>query len=970
MVARTNLMAAAVARKQATASASPELVQTSSSKNQQQEVGQPNQQQQPAQSVRRGVFSPGHVKRMAQARNGVNNNTVTATAALYGGSIHNNPPVLKSNRSGSSSSIPKCVAKAATLSSWSKGSEKVGSSDKYGIPSNKSSGTTSSPTRHARNTHTSTAGSPTNMYTEAPKNTKISPKQRVRAASSTPPLPSLLSQDSDTAHTPTQHTHDVEYSIVDSGLYNKFQDAFGMTLRNNPGILPGAPTVIESIKSAMFNVQQSKAQNEAEMRKQLGKIKAEKDQVEAQLRKEMGSTAMHKNELTKELGAAKQEQDILQDSLTKQKSAVEAIKRDLKTQMNNVTNEKEELTQHLGFLSKSRAELEKVLESEMIQVEKDRDALEKVVAERKKLQRQKAENKELEGKIDRMTNSASKEKKALQAEVADLKKFEGHIQQLKNQNEASRINLEKEQMQLKEIVDVMQTKKSALMESRSELEAQYQKEIDDLESQIESTKMMHSNDMEMLIKNRVMSYLRRSNCGEGGEGCMEAPAIECIGMMNGGSSGGTSNGSFDVESLIKSRVEAELQAKMKVIEDQRKHEEELRQRQDEELRQKQEEDMRRLEFEAEQRRRLDELESQQVEKEKTARRYQKKKQHREREDDQSLMESQSMFSSDESYVSMKARSRLKQSKSKEAQMKKEIDTLRDEIELVKVRNKKSESEAMRDEIMMSLRTPRISSTNPFGGQPQPRQHDDPDIREEIRCLRDEIKKGIHTQTPVQTTPAGRFMSYHSSSSPVEDTREDIRQNLQSLRDEVRMSHHSTPPQRRFTSPTETRLSPAYSHEGVDTHTRSYPMRDRGVRDVRPSEEDFIPERPKSQAARVGRPSSFLLDQDEERTRLSRHSPAPPQTARARRNRYEEERDSPPAPPETARARRSLPRYDDEQFDDDAGLNTRSSVSLRRRGRGSFRDDYEDDAVDRMYLASPPLKEERYPRPTGRSRYYL
>eukprot|EP00970_Alexandrium_tamarense_P020632 scaffold15458_cov303-Alexandrium_tamarense.AAC.1 len=120
--------------------------------------------------------------------------------------------------------------------------------------------------------------------------------------------------------------------------------------------------------------------------------------------------------MSKELEAAKAEKERVEESLQKQLEGIQAIKTDLELKMNDATAEKEELTKHLGFLSKSRVELETALETEMQLVEKDRDSLQKVIAQRKDIQRQKNENKELESKIEIMTEAAAKEKKMLQAE--------------------------------------------------------------------------------------------------------------------------------------------------------------------------------------------------------------------------------------------------------------------------------------------------------------------------------------------------------------------------------------------------------------------------------------------------------------------------------------------------------------------------------------------------------------------------
>lgn len=85
------------------------------------------------------------------------------------------------------------------------------------------------------------------------------------------------------------------------------------------------------------------------------------------------------------------------------------------------------------------------------------------------------------------------------------------------------------------------------------------------------------------------------------------------------------------------------------------------------------------------------------------------------------------------------------------------------------------------------------------------------------------------------------------------------------------------------------------------------------------------------------------------------------------------------------SRRSFPRYDGDREEKDVGLN-RSSYSHQRhlRGRSSAydnNDDYEEDVVGRLHLATPPLRSElrseRLLNPhssvrssnAGRSRYY-
>ncbi|KAL3794460.1 hypothetical protein ACHAW5_010791 [Stephanodiscus triporus] len=368
-----------------------------------------------------------------------------------------------------------------------------------------------------------------------------------------PTIPSLLSIDSenDFGGNRTADHHETD----ESEMYRKFEEAFNMTLHNNPGILPGAPAVINSVKSALFQVQKVKAQRENEMRRKLDEVKNGKDQLEAQIRKEMGAYALRRNDLVKELETEKLDNDIQQDALNKQIIANQAIKRKLASKMTDVAKEKEELTKHLSYLSKSRVELEEALENEMKNVQKDRDALQKVLAERKQLQKQKMENKELESRIESMSNDAAKEKQALQAEVAELKQFEEHVSQLRKQNEEARQGLELEKKNLMEMTETMQTKKFTLMESLKDMEKQFQAEIDELNGKIHGAKRLHEED----VTNRVMSYLRRGVPDETANvlaGRDEAVKDMASPMMAGSSSARLS--SLDIESVVRERVEAEL----------------------------------------------------------------------------------------------------------------------------------------------------------------------------------------------------------------------------------------------------------------------------------------------------------------------------------------------------------------------------------------------------------------------------
>ena len=120
-------------------------------------------------------------------------------------------------------------------------------------------------------------------------------------------------------------------------------------------------------------------------------------------------------------------------------------------------------------------------------------------------------------------NHFPQEKRALQVEIADLQKFEKHLAVLKQQNEKARKDLEAEQADLKSATDALQTKRNSIIETKNELEKQYQAEIDELEAQISQTKVMHQDQMESIVKTRVMGFLKHG--GHVGDGAAEKQGV-------------------------------------------------------------------------------------------------------------------------------------------------------------------------------------------------------------------------------------------------------------------------------------------------------------------------------------------------------------------------------------------------------------------------------------------------------------
>jgi len=242
----------------------------------------------------------------------------------------------------------------------------------------------------------------------------------------------------------------LDAETMNTDLFRMFEEAFNITLRNNPNMLPGSPMVIESIKSSMFKAQQGKVAQEAMLRKQLDQLQGEMSNMDDQL-----------SQQREELAGKKKEMDD-----------IEATKKDLKQKKDEATTDLDEMTKHLKFLSKSRNEVEKALQAEVKAVEKERDALLKATRDRKKIQKVKEENKSLKDEVDQMSEKASKENQALKERKEELKQLEEKNRTLREENEATKKELEMEQQGLLEINKSIQAKKTALLESKKVPQAQ------------------------------------------------------------------------------------------------------------------------------------------------------------------------------------------------------------------------------------------------------------------------------------------------------------------------------------------------------------------------------------------------------------------------------------------------------------------------------------------------------------------
>lgn len=276
-------------------------------------------------------------------------------------------------------------------------------------------------------------------------------------------------------------------------LFKKFEAAFNFTLQNNPGILPGDPATIESIKSVMFKVQKSKAVKEAEMMNQLERLKGEMTTKEAETRKQLDQIKSEMSNMDHQISQQKGEIARKKREYSKEISALEAAEKDLKHIIDGTAKDKEDMVKHLSFLNKSRMEVEKALKAEVEKVEIDRDALQKVTKERQKIQKVMEQNKSLEDEVDRMSEEASKKNQELQERKKEIKK-------LTEKNDATEKELEKEQQEQQEIAKTLETRKTELAR----------------------TKLSSANQKEGIVQKRLASYM--VNCGDSVDQIVESDA--------------------------------------------------------------------------------------------------------------------------------------------------------------------------------------------------------------------------------------------------------------------------------------------------------------------------------------------------------------------------------------------------------------------------------------------------------------
>ncbi|KAL7488003.1 hypothetical protein ACHAW6_013597 [Cyclotella cf. meneghiniana] len=834
--------------------------------------------------------------------------------------------------------------------------------DRYGIPQSKSA--VSNGSGHSRigvqhSIHAVQSSKSTALFKSAPKTENIlkaahnyithaSTATTVKSRDSYNELPSLMTNsDSETFE---------DESIVDTALYKKFMEAFEITLRNNPGILPGAPSVVESIQNALYKVAQAKAAKEEQMRKQIAKVKAEHKEMESKLSEEMGNLAVKKNDLSKELEKAQQEKERTEDALKKQIDAIQAMKHDVKCRMDEATKEKEELTKHLGFLSKSRVELEAALETEMKLVEKDRDSLQKVIAERKSIQKQKAENKELESKIEIMTEAASKEKAALQAEAAELKTFEAHLQQLKQSNEITRKELEEEKRQLMEITRTLQAKKQAVIESKMEIEKSMQQEIEELEKQIEDSRMMHAKDMERLVKSKVVKFLKRGPGVEIDE--------ELLGMDDDG---------MDIESVIKARVEAELkqkevemkqrelEMKEREIREREIREREMREQELEERKMREQEleerKMRERELEEKMMRELEirerELEER-IKKERDAweREEQAERERLERELKEKERELKERIMREQKELAMqqereRRERELKEIELKEREMKLESmrrrrarkdvpsddeqtvgddSTVRSELRSRRSRSSRGRRNRSRDDDESTIASTENKKRHHNKKQQETKSSKEAELQKELDELRKELLKNKHQTSDIEELLKQRRENNGivSSIRKIFSPQDELREEIASLREEIKISHRESPALRNSGALHYSHPEPRVHHEspGVTSYASAPPRES-----AQPPGYHESPGVASYSSAPPPQPHGYHQSPG-----VASYASAPPRESAGlgyERHRFDHERRTP---------RR---RYDDDNDDmylDSGPVSRTAGFSFRR---GGYEDDYHD-----------------------------
>ena len=294
-------------------------------------------------------------------------------------------------------------------------------------------------------------------------------------------------------------------SLLDTEFSKRFILAFETTLKNNPGILPGSSSVTTSLDSTLDKI--TKENNDAvyQMKGKVQTVKNEKFELESRLNKLKDALGENRDELTEKLDKEEKEKVHAEEILHALVEEVKALKCDVEMKSSEAAQETEELNKHLSHLTTVRAEIKSSLEKEREILEQEQKTFAQVNDTRRGVHALKADNKDLERQIEAMTDAIAEEKKSLQGQANDIQSFESELQQLRQSNEETLKELEDEKKELLEMTLALQKKKEILLVSKLETEAALKREKEDLENQIENSRVLTSRDMKKMVKARAKS---------------------------------------------------------------------------------------------------------------------------------------------------------------------------------------------------------------------------------------------------------------------------------------------------------------------------------------------------------------------------------------------------------------------------------------------------------------------------------
>ena len=412
----------------------------------------------------------------------------------------------------------------------------------------------------------------------------------------------------------------------------------------------------------------------------------------------------------------------------------------------------------------------------------------------------------MESKIEIMTEAATKEKAALQAESEELKSFEAHLTKLKESNEITRQELEEEKRQLLEITSMLQTKKQAVMESKADIEKGMQAEIEELEAQIENSRLLHSKDMENLVKNKIVKYLKH---GKEHHPVEEEEEDDDSTISDDADMHKTERERKDIESIVKARVEAELK--------QREIETKERELALKEQEMKEREAIREREFKEKMMREM-ELKEQQFEKEKEAR----EKELKAKEERLDAIRKRRAKSNSRKYYSDDDDNTLG-----------DESTIQSEIQVRRTRSDRSQSRLRRNKYRENDDEDTIASTENRKKRNTKKQDGtntskEEELKKELDELRKEIAKNKNepTEAPREVDDmlkqrretTGLLSSMRKYFSP----QDELRGEIAALRDEIKMNHRDSPALRQGAAAAYQHQESRVYHESPGAATYSAP----------------------------------------------------------------------------------------------------------------------------------------------------